>query len=57
MVITLIKKALDLPASEYEELSSGEVINRITNDTNTLSSSFSNILKMFFISRIISCNF
>lgn len=41
------KKALDLPASEYEELSSGEVINRITNDTNTLSSSFSNILKMF----------
>lgn len=41
------KKALDLPASEYEELSSGEVINRITNDTNTLSSSFSNILRMF----------
>lgn len=41
------KKALNLPASEYEELSSGEVINRITNDTNTLSSSFSSILRMF----------
>lgn len=46
------KKALNLPASAYEEMSSGEVINRITNDTNTLSSSFSSVLRM--ISSLVS---
>ena len=40
------KKALNLPAEAYEKLSSGEVINRITNDADTLSFTFGRILKM-----------
>ncbi len=40
------KKALNLPAEAYEKLSSGEVINRITNDVDTLSFTFGRILKM-----------
>ena len=41
------KKALDLPAYAYEKTSSGEIINRITNDTDTLSFSFSQLLQIF----------
>lgn len=40
------KKALNLPAEAYGKLSSGEVINRITNDADTLSFTFGRILKM-----------
>lgn len=40
------KKALNLPSAAYEKLSSGEVINRITNDADTLSFTFGRILKM-----------
>ena len=39
-------KALNLPAEAYEKLSSGEVINIITNDADTLSFTFGRILKM-----------
>ena len=38
------KKALDLPAVAFEEKSSGEIINRITNDADTLSFTFSRLL-------------
>ncbi|UKI58845.1 MAG: hypothetical protein L6V81_05720 [Clostridium sp.] len=31
------QKALNLPAVAFEKMSSGEIINRITNDANTLS--------------------
>ena len=41
------KKALDLPAVAYEEKSSGEIINRITNDADTLSFAFGRLLNMF----------
>lgn len=41
------KKALDLPAIAYEEISSGEIINRITSDTDSLSYSFGQLLQMF----------
>ena len=41
------KKALDLQAVAYEEKSSGEIINRITNDADTLSFAFGRILNMF----------
>lgn len=40
------KKALDLPAVAYEKHSSGEVINRITNDADTLSFAFGRLLNM-----------
>ena len=40
------KKALDLPAVAYEKTSSGEIINRITNDADTLSFAFGRLLKM-----------
>ncbi len=40
------KKALNLPAVAYEKNSSGEIINRITNDADTLSFSFGRLLKM-----------
>ena len=40
------KKALNLPTVAYEEKSSGEIINRITNDADTLSFSFEKLLKM-----------
>ncbi len=41
------KKALNLPAIAYEEKSSGEIINRITNDADTLSFAFGRLLNMF----------
>ena len=40
------KKALDLPAEGFEKLSSGEIINRITSDTDSLSFSFGHLLNM-----------
>lgn len=46
------KKALDLPAVAYEEKSSGEIINRITNDADTLSFAFGRLLNM--ISSVIA---
>ena len=46
------KKALNLPAVAYEEKSSGEIINRITNDADTLSFAFGRLLNM--ISSIIA---
>ena len=41
------KKALDLPAAAYEKTTSGEIINRITNDADTLSFTFGQLLRMF----------
>ncbi len=41
------KKALSLPAYAYEKTSSGEIINRITNDADSLSFSFGRLLNMF----------
>ena len=41
------KKALDLPAYAYEDMASGEVINRVVNDSGTLSNTFSFLLNMF----------
>ena len=48
-------KALYLPAYAYEKMSSGEVINRISNDSDTLSFTFRHLIRMFgqFISSII----
>ena len=40
------KKALDLPAVAYEKISSGEIINRITSDADTLSFAFGSLLNM-----------
>ena len=40
------KKALNLPAVAYEKYSSGEIINRITNDADTLSFAFGRLLNM-----------
>ena len=39
-------KALELPAVAYEKYSSGEIINRITNDADTLSFAFGRLLNM-----------
>ena len=41
------KKALDLPAVAFEQKSSGEIINRISNDADTLSFSIGSLLDMF----------
>ena len=41
------KKALDLPAVAFEKKSSGEIINRITNDADSLSFAFGKLLNMF----------
>lgn len=41
------KKSLDLPAYAYEKTSSGEIINRITNDTDVISSSFEQLIYIF----------
>ncbi len=41
------KKAINLPAQAYEKMSSGELINRITNDTDSLSFSFNQLLGLF----------
>ena len=38
-------KALNLPAYAYEKMSSGEVINRVTNDAETLSFTFRNLVE------------
>lgn len=40
------KKALNLPAVAYEKTSSGEIINRITSDADTLSFTFGRLLNM-----------
>ena len=40
------KKALDLPSYAYEKTSSGEIINRITNDADTLSFAFGQLLSV-----------
>ena len=40
------KKALDLPSYAYEKTSSGEIINRITNDADTLSFAFGHLLSV-----------
>ena len=40
------KKALDLPSYAYEITSSGEIINRITQDADTLSFAFSHLLSI-----------
>ena len=41
------KKALDLPAVAFEKQSSGEIINRINNDADTLSFAFGRLLNIF----------
>ena len=46
------KKSLDLPAVAYEQKSSGEIINRITNDADSLSFAFRRLLNM--ISSLVS---
>lgn len=40
------KKALSLPPVAYEKISSGEIINRITSDADTLSFAFGRLLNM-----------
>ena len=40
------KKSLDMPAYAYEKTTSGEIINRITNDADTLSFTFGQLLYM-----------
>ena len=40
------KKALNLPAVAFEKYSSGEIINRITNDADTLSFAFGRLLNV-----------
>lgn len=40
------KKSLNLPSVAFEKMSSGEIINRITNDANTLSFAFLRLLNM-----------
>ena len=40
------KKALELPAVAYETQSSGEIINRITNDSDSLSFAFGRLLNV-----------
>ena len=39
-------KCLNLPAGTYEKYSSGEIINRVTNDADSLSFAFGRLLKM-----------
>lgn len=46
------KKALNLPAVAFEEMSGGEIINRITNDTDSLSFTFGKMINM--ISSIVT---
>lgn len=41
------KKALNLPAEAFEKHSSGEIINRITHDADTLSFAIGHLLQMF----------
>lgn len=44
--IMVYKKTLNLPAYAFEEKSSGELINRITTDTETLSNMFNNVIQV-----------
>ncbi len=46
------QKALNLPALAFEEMSSGEIINRITNDADSLSFTFGKMINM--ISTIVT---
>lgn len=46
------EKALELPAVAYEQKSSGEIINRITNDADSLSFAFGRLLNM--VSSLVS---
>ena len=41
------EKSLNLPSEAFEKHSSGEIINRITNDADTLSFAFGRLLNMF----------
>lgn len=41
------KKAINLPAVSYEQMSSGEVINRVVNDADSLSFAFGRLLELF----------
>ena len=41
------KKSLNLPAEAFEKHSSGEIINRITSDSDTLSNTFGYIVELF----------
>lgn len=41
------KKAINLPALAYEKMSSGEVINRVVNDADSLSFAFGRLLELF----------
>ena len=43
--IMVYKKSLNLPAYAFEEKTSGELINRITSDTETLSNTFNSIIQ------------
>ena len=43
--VLVYKKTLNLPAYAFEEKSSGELINRITSDTETLSDTFNSIIQ------------
>lgn len=53
--ITLLEKILKLPTKAFEEKSSGEFINRITNDAETITDAISNLLfiTIGFFSKII----
>ena len=44
LVSVVYQKVLNLPAEAFEVKTSGELINRVTNDTNTLSNTFSQLL-------------
>ncbi len=44
--VLVYKKMLNLPAYAFEEKSSGELINRITNDTESISNSFNSVMEM-----------
>lgn len=46
------KKVMCLPAYAFEEMSSGEIINRVTNDTETVVGSVNRIMQV--VSRLIS---
>lgn len=46
------QKALQLPAAAFEDLSSGEIINRITNDTETIAGSIHQLINI--LSNVIS---
>ena len=44
--VMVYKKMLNLPAYAFEEKTSGELINRITNDTESISNSFNSVMEM-----------